>query len=327
MTSTTVSRPGDIWRVDRHRLMCTDASDHQAIARLMGSEKAALLFTSPPYANQRNYTTGGIADWDALMQGVFGAATTAMREDGQILVNLGLVHRNNEWQPYWEGWIEWMRQQGWRRFGWYVWDKVAALPGDWNGRLAPRHEFIFHFNRKARKPNKIVPCKDAGSIKHPEKNKEDGLRTKEGNPKRWSHVGKTVQNFRIPDSVIAIPKQGAPIDPKREIDHPAVFPVRLPQFIIEAFTLPGEVVFDPFGGSGTTMIAAEITGRVCVTADIAPEYVDVAIKRFRKKFDGAQVILEQTGQTFDEVAAHRSAVHPSSESLSWSRTMISFEAV
>jgi len=71
--------------------------------------------------SQRDYTTGGVGDWDALMQGVF--RNLPMAPAGQVLVNLGLVHRKNEWQPYWLTWIEWMRAQGWRRFGWYVWDQ------------------------------------------------------------------------------------------------------------------------------------------------------------------------------------------------------------
>jgi hypothetical protein len=51
-----------------------------------------------------------------------------MRDDGQVLVNLGLVHRDNEWQPYWQDWLEWMREEGWRRFGLYVWDQGAGMP-------------------------------------------------------------------------------------------------------------------------------------------------------------------------------------------------------
>ena len=94
------------------------------------------------------------------MQGVFAAAPVTA--DAQLLVNLGLVHRDGEWTPYWEGWLDWMRAQGWRRFGWYVWDQGPGLPGDWNGRLAPSHEFIFHFNRQPRKPNKTVESKHAG---------------------------------------------------------------------------------------------------------------------------------------------------------------------
>ena len=59
-------------------------------------------------------------------------------------------------------WAEWMRTVGWRRFGLYTWDQGPGLHGDWNGRLAPSFEFVFHFNRKARRANKIVPCKWAG---------------------------------------------------------------------------------------------------------------------------------------------------------------------
>jgi hypothetical protein len=80
-----VSRSGDLWRMGEHRLLCGDSTDGAAIARLMESERAALLFTSPPYGNQRNYTTGGIGDWEALMRGVFGRLDEVMAQDGQVL--------------------------------------------------------------------------------------------------------------------------------------------------------------------------------------------------------------------------------------------------
>jgi hypothetical protein len=115
--------------------LCGDSTDAATVARVMETERAAMLFTSPPYGNQRAYTTGGVMDWDALMQGVFQHLDAALRPDGQALVNLGLIHRENEWQPYWEGWLEWMRARGWRRFGLYTWDQGPGLPGDWNGRL------------------------------------------------------------------------------------------------------------------------------------------------------------------------------------------------
>jgi hypothetical protein len=72
---------------------------------------------------------------------------------GQALVNLGLIHRDGEWPPYWQGWLEWMRAQGLRRFGLYAWDQGPGLPGDWNGRPAQAFELVFHFNRsKASRP-------------------------------------------------------------------------------------------------------------------------------------------------------------------------------
>lgn len=121
-----ISRPGDIWQLGQHRLCCGDATDAEAVARLMQGEMATLMFTSPPYAQQRDYGAAKekVGDWDALMQGVFAAAPVAT--EAQILVNLGLVHRDSEWQPYWEGWVGWMRNAGWRRFGWYVWVLIAT---------------------------------------------------------------------------------------------------------------------------------------------------------------------------------------------------------
>ena len=79
-----VSRPGDAWVLGQHRLICGDAADPAVIASLMQGEKAALCFTSPPYGNQRDYTSGGITDWDGLMQGVF--AQMPMAQDAQVLV-------------------------------------------------------------------------------------------------------------------------------------------------------------------------------------------------------------------------------------------------
>ncbi|WP_196381472.1 ParB N-terminal domain-containing protein, partial [Ralstonia solanacearum] len=104
-SAVPVSRPGDVWLLGEHRLICGDATDGAVIAALMAGQQAALCFTSPPYANQRNYTSGGIADWDVLMRGVFG--NVPMAADGQILVNLGLVHRDSEVVPYWDAWIGW----------------------------------------------------------------------------------------------------------------------------------------------------------------------------------------------------------------------------
>lgn len=66
----------------------------------------------------------------------------------------------------WDGWLEFMRIDGWRRFGLYVWDQGPGMPGDWAGRLAPAFEMIFHFNKQKRKPNKIVPCEGAGEVSH-----------------------------------------------------------------------------------------------------------------------------------------------------------------
>ena len=296
-----ISRAGDIWQLGAHRLICGDSTDPSVVAAVMASDRASLCFTSPPYGQQRDYTQG-IADWDALMRGVF--ANLPMATDGQVLVNLGLIHRDNEVIPYWDGWLAWMRQQGWRRFGWYVWDQGPGMPGDWAGRLAPSFEFVFHFNRQSRKPNKIVPCKHAGQDSHL---RADGsstaMRGKDGEVGGWTHAGQPTQDYRIPDSVIRLMRHKGKIG--RDIDHPAVFPVALPEHILLAYSDPGDIVFEPFGGSGTTILAAQKTNRVARAIELAPSYTDVAVKRFQQNHPDIPVTLLATGQTFAEVEAER----------------------
>jgi DNA modification methylase len=280
-----IARLGDIWSLGDHRLLCGSSTDGEAVSRLMDGQRAALCFTSPPYGNQREYTTGGISDWDELMRGVFRHLEHVLAPDGQALVNLGLVHIDQEWIPYWHGWIEWMRALGWNRFGWYVWDQGPALPGDWNGRLGPSFEFVFHFNRKPRQPNKTVDAKWSG---HAYNETHGGIRTKDGTVGKWNGSGGAVQGKHIPDNVLRITRHKAR---GIEVNHPAVFPVKLPQFCMEAYTAPGDVVFEPFSGSGTTIVAGEECGRVVRAVELAPEYVDLAIARYRGLFPDRPVLL------------------------------------
>jgi len=292
-----ITRTGDLWHLGDHRLLCGDSTDAASVARVIGEDRAALLFTSPPYGNQRDYTTGGVSDWDALMQGVFAHLGTALRPDAQVLVNLGLIHRDGEWQPYWSAWLDWMRACGWRRFGLYAWDQGPGLPGDWNGRLAPAFELLFHFNREARQPNKIVPCKWAGDPLH-----MTGLRRPDGTMSGCTHEGQPIQLFRVPDSVLRITRhKGRGI----ETEHPAVFPVALPEFLMRAYTDEGDLVFEPFCGSGTTILAGQRTGRRVAAIELAPDYVDLAIARWRTLHPDLPVTLDGDGRDYDALATQR----------------------
>ena len=292
-----ITKPGDIWALGKHRLCCGDATDPLAVAKLMQGEQATLMFTSPPYAQQRDYGAAKekVGDWDALMQCVF--ATAPITDDAQLLVNLGLVHRDREWQPYWEGWVEWMRSSGWRRFGWYVWDQGPGLPGDWNGRLAPSHEFIFHFNRAPRKPHKTVPSKHAGEVLG-----GGGLRRADGTVHAKTGTGNAIQSHRIPDSVFRIMRHKGGLGAAGS--HPAVFPVALVDAVLTAFSDTADLIYEPFCGSGTQIVAAETTGRRCYAVELNPAYVDVAVRRWQE-YTGRDAVLEGSGETFAETMAAR----------------------
>jgi DNA modification methylase len=267
------ARLGDTWLLGRHRLVCGDASDPGILTAATAGASPALLVTSPPYGDQRAYTTGGVGDWTALMQEVFRAAAASMAPGGQVLVNLGMVHREGEWQPYWSAWLDWMRTIGWRRFGLYAWDQGPGLPGGWAGRLAPSFELVFHLNRQARKPNKIIPCRWAGHMQ----GAKGGLRARDGTVGDWTHAGRPVQPHRIPDSVIRITRhKGRGV----ETGHPAVFPVALPEFLMRAYAAEGELVLDPFAGAGSSILAGALSGRVVAAVELAPAYVDIALARW-----------------------------------------------
>lgn len=267
-----VTQPGDLWVLGEHRLLCGDSTNADCVASLFAGGRAGLLFTSPPYAQQRDYDVAKdlVANWDALMQGVFFHAKEFIEPDGQLLVNLGLVHRDNEWTPYWNEWIEWMREQGWKRFGWYVWDQGFGLPGNWNGRLAPSHEFVFHFNRQAKHPVKWVEKKPQ-NIK-PRNHGESTMRSKDGKTKVFSNPGASGQKTKVPDSVIRVGRQVG------SNGHPAQFPVAFALSMLQ--TWPG-LAYEPFAGSGTTIIAAEQLNRRCYGLEISPAYCDVAVERWQ----------------------------------------------
>ena len=162
---------------------------------------------------------------------------------------------------------------GWRRFGWYVWDQGPGLPGDWNGRLAPSHEFIFLFNRAPRKPHKSVPSKHAGETLG-----GGGLRGADGTVHAKTGTGNRVQSHRIPDSVFRIMRHKGGLGAAGS--HPAVFPVALAKAVLTAYSDPGDLIYEPSCGSGTKLVAAERAGRRCFAMELDPVYCDVAVRRW-----------------------------------------------
>jgi DNA modification methylase len=185
-----------------------------------------------------------------------------------------------------------MRTIGWRRFGWYVWDQGPGLPGNWNGRFAPSHEFVFHFNHVAEQARKTKE-KLASSIEFNDHG--NGMRLKDGTMSGVSSPELSLQTHKVPDSVIRVMRHKAR---GIEIQHPAVFPVELCTEIITAFSDSNNIVYEPFCGSGTQIIAAEKNGRICYGMELASEYIDISIIRWQT-YTNNQAIHEATGQTFD----------------------------
>jgi DNA modification methylase len=223
-----------------------------------------LVVTSPPYADQRRYGfKKGEFRWDHVVPRALAGVNLA--PDGQMLVNLGLVHRDGEVVCYWEPLIHTLRSFGYRLFGWYPWDQGDGLPGDWHGRLAPSHEWVFHFNRDSKRPNKTIACKHAGA-------KSTSIGLMAGG---WSFASTLVAECKIPDSVIRVTRhKGA-----NEGGHPAPYPVAFADFMMRAWD---GTVLDPFMGGGTTLLAAYRLHRPAIGIEIDESYCEIAAKRLEK---------------------------------------------
>jgi hypothetical protein len=132
-----------------------------------------------------------------------------------------------------------------------------------------------------------------------------GLRRSDGTMSGCSHAGRPIQDMRIPDSVLRITRhKGRGI----ETEHPAVFPVALPEFLLRAYTDEGDAVFEPFGGSGTTILAGQRTARRVRAIELAPAYVDLAVARWRMLHPDMPLTLADDGRDYDAVVAARMEV-------------------
>lgn len=280
---------GDLWQLGEHRLLCGDSTSALEVMCLFGSEQFDLCFTSPPYSNQRTYTVGAF-DWHSMMCGAFSQIIYHGKSDCHILINLGLKHENRQVDMYWLEWLMQCSTQGWPLFGWYVWDQQEGLPGEWGGRLAPSHEFIFHFNQKRNYPNKWIKTKETSQHKRINKL---ALRDPNGKVHKATSLEKMGQLFKVPDSVIRINREKT-----RGIhteNHPAVFPVALPEFIYRTWSQTGDIVYEPFAGSGTSIVSAERLHRRCYAIDREPTYIDLCIERWQR-LTGKQAVLIERNQ-------------------------------
>lgn len=258
-----ISKLGEVYTLGEHRLMCGDATDPEQVATLMGDERAELLFTSPPYLNLRTYTEG-VDDPVILSRFI---PVWAERAD-LLAVNIGLVVREYEVVPWWKPYLD--AAAGLKLLAWNVWNREEATNPSAQQMMFPLwHEWVFVFGGVPKSPNKTVPTKHPGSsnASRSQRNADGSIAPRPG-PATGSH--------KALGSVLTLPSFKGPSPG----DHPAVFPVALPTAYIEAVTRLADAVADSFAGSGSTLIAAEQTGRRCFAMEIDPVYCDVIRQRY-----------------------------------------------
>ena len=260
---------GEIINLGRHKLLCGDATKYEDVSKLCEDIRAKILFTSPPYADLRDYS--GSDNSPAKLAGFI----ETFKDYCEVMcVNLGFKRKNHEVIQYWDEYITRAKKSGLKLLSWNVWDKLN--PGSITQQQAMfpiRHEFIFVFGAKPFKLNRTIP-------KHGKKDLRGftGLRDADGQVLCRNRNAQIHEANKQLETVISCHSEKA-----RPVWGPAQMPVKLAREYILACTNEGDYVIDPFGGSGTTLIACEQTNRKCLMMEISPEYCDVIRKRYEKE--------------------------------------------
>lgn len=231
-----------------------------------------VVFTSPPYWQQRDY---GIEKFDWIDTVAKTIPKTKDQGDTQIIVNLGTVYKSGRLFPYWNYLIDEMEAADWRWYDQYIWGQGEGLPGDFNGRLAPSHEYLFHFNRKYVKLNKTEKCLSTNRT-----NSGANILSKRNGYKKGYKIGdRSVGEYKISNSIINIQRQ---VDRSGiEAGHPAVFPMALPKKIITIWGC--KTIVDPFMGSGTTLRGAKDLNCKAIGIDISENNCEMAANRLKQE--------------------------------------------
>jgi len=275
------TKRGDIYQLGNHRLLCADSTVLSDVDRLMGGESAELCFTSPPYGAQRKYNDKSL---NLDVEHIASFITASFNQVKLYAVVLGLMRREGNIEPYWDLFINTAKNNRLPFVSWNVWNKgYSGSIGNATGMFTIDHEWILIFGQR-KDLNKTVPNKYAGDIAdHSSSRQQDGTIKKEKT--------RIINTHRQLGTVIQCNVEKRSTNHK----HPAMYPVELPEKYIEAATNLYQIVYEPFAGSGSTLIACEKTNRRCFAMEIDPHYCDVIIARW-EKYTGkkAELITEAT---------------------------------
>lgn len=261
-----VTRLGDVWLLGRHRVLCGDSTKADEVRTSLGGAEPHLMVTDPPYGV--NYDPAWRSDankWKGSTVKIGGKAMGRVTNDDSA-----------EWTEAWKLFAGAVA---------YVWHgglhSVEQAVGLENAGFIVRSQIIWNKGR-------LVISRGDYHWQH----EACWYAVRKGKTGRWN-------GSRTESTVWDIPKPKA-----SDTGHGTQKPVECMKRPIENNSKPGDAVYDPFVGSGTTIIAAEMTGRACHAIELSPAYVDVVVERWQA-FTGGKATLEATGQTLAEVEEDR----------------------
>jgi DNA modification methylase len=261
-----VTRSGDLWICGEHRILCGDATSRESVSALLRKAEPSLMITDPPYGVEYDPSWRERAGLGRLRQ------TGVIQNDSQVDWSKAYELYPGDVAYVWHAGIHAaavaasLESVGLRIRAQIVWAKQHFVLG--RGDYHWKHE----------------PCWYA---------------VREGKPSHWS-------GDRTQSTVWQVANLN-PIGGSRDeqaTGHGTQKPIELMRRPILNNTVRGEIVYDPFLGSGTTLVAAESTGRICYGLEIDPRYVDVIVKRWQQ-LTGKNAALDAHGRSFQELVAER----------------------
>lgn len=264
------SETGKVYSLGRHRLVCGDCTKTDVISKLMGEEVADILLADPPYGvnyhggtkDQLTITNDKIDSQDELREFLSDFLSVA----DQFLKNGGVYYI---FSPQVENMRTFMEaiMSKYRIRNTLIWVKNALVLG-W-GDYLNRHEPIFygwkegtHYWCGSRSQDTILDKEvDYGSMSKAE---------------AVAMLKEILENNALPTTALKFAR------PTASREHPTMKPIALLAYLIKNSSRSGEIVLDPFGGSGSTLLACEQTDRICYTAELDRHYCDVIRKRYWK---------------------------------------------
>lgn len=290
----TICQRGEFWQLGRHRLLCGSSTDENDVARLMDGQHSKLLFTSPPYSDMREYNGGKDLNVTSIAQFLPCYEPFAALQ----AVNLGIQRKDGEVYPYWNEYIDAAKSAGLKLLAWNVWDKLTCgSVGQQSAMIPIRHEWIFCFGKEPVTVNPTWRKKESSIYSGGRYTK---IRLADGSFK-IARRGNETGAFKKMESLLELPEQTSLESVTKQLsengkiraEHPATFPVALPSEYIVAFTDENDIVVEPFGGAGTTLIACEQLDRICYIMELDAHYCDVMIKRWEAFTGNTAVKIER----------------------------------
>lgn len=244
-----------------------------------------LIVTSPPYADQRKNTYGGIhpdnyVDW---FLPISEKLLKVLNPSGTFILNIKERVLNGERHTYVLELILEMRKQGWLWTEEYIWHKKNSYPGKWPNRFRDSWERLLQFNKQRKfnmyQENVMIPMGKWADKRLKNLSDTDKIRDES---KVGSGFGKNISNWlerdmAYPTNVLHLATE------TNNKNHSATFPKSLPEWFIKLFTTEGDLVLDPFMGSGTTLKVSQELGRNSIGIEINREYYDMVRKNFKSK--------------------------------------------